>query len=1290
MLVLPGSSALSEARFQLLAAQIHQLGKGYGLREVAHAYAVELSPGQDVDAVRLAALLHPGTAEPVDQELLDRFGQRIVSPRFGTISPWSSKATDIARNCGFHSIKRIERVTVFGIDGMADDAADNYLDALIYDRMVETVVGSVAELEPLFARSPPQSFIEVDVLGGGAQALAEANLQLGLALAEDEIEYLTEAFKGLGRNPRDIELMMFAQANSEHCRHKIFNASWDIDGAPASHSLFGMIRHTQEAGGDNVLSAYSDNAAVVSGQIAGRFYPDTNDGVWRYHSEPVHLLMKVETHNHPTAISPFSGAGTGAGGEIRDEGAVGRGSRPKAGLAGFSVSHLEIPDRPRPWEIGYGKPHRIVSPLKIMTEGPIGAAAFNNEFGRPNLAGYFRTFEAVTENGVRGYHKPIMIAGGFGNIREGHVEKGDYSPGAKLVVLGGPAMLIGLGGGAASSMASGDSAEDLDFASVQRQNPEIQRRCQEVIDTCWGLGDDNPIAFIHDVGAGGLSNALPELVKDGGRGGHFELREVPNDEPGMSPLEIWCNESQERYVMAIEPEQLARFEEICARERCPYAVVGEATEAQHLRVSDRQFGNDPVDLPMSVLFGKPPKMHRQTVREPGLADQFDAVNISISDSLERILTFPAVASKSFLITIGDRSVTGMVARDQMVGPWQVPVADCAVTTVSLDSHLGEAMSMGERTPVALLNGPAAGRLAVAEAITNIIAAPIRCMSDIKLSANWMCAAGFAGDDAVLYDTVEAVALAFCPALGVTIPVGKDSMSMRTVWEELGEHRSVTAPVSLVVSAFAPCGDVREVLTPTLVPREDTSLLLIDLGRGQDRLGGSVLAQVWNALGSISPDVAPEDVISFFELLSELKKREWLLAYHDRSDGGLLVTALEMAFAGRCGLDIDIDVDLQQAAARLFSEEVGALIQVDDKQVSEVMALAAQSGLKGAVSLVGKPRLDERIVVNTRQFELIDSRRAALQSLWSETSHAIARLRDNAACADAEFEAIKQSDRGLSASLTYDCDEDVAAPMIAMGVRPRVAILREQGVNGQMEMAAAFDRAGFTAVDLHMSDLMSGRSHLEEFNGVVACGGFSYGDVLGAGEGWAKTILFSDTLRRRFEAFFQRTDTFSLGVCNGCQMLSALQSIIPGTEHWPRFARNQSEQYEARLALVRVESSPSILLSDMAGSHLPIVVAHGEGRARFKSAETQSALEAAQQVALRFIDHDGDTTEHYPHNPNGSVAGITGVCSTDGRVTIMMPHPERVFRAAQLSWCPPDWHTDSGWMRLFRNARTWLG
>ena len=1290
MLVLPGSSALSDARFELLAAEISAVNPAYRLRDVLFAYAVDLKASATLDAERLAALLHPGTAAAVDPDALNRRGLRIVAPRFGTISPWSSKATDIARNCGFDAVNRIERVVVVGIDGAPDAHPDPAIDALLHDRMVETVVDSLDALAPLFERSAPQSYGEVDILGEGAAALVAANTELGLALAEDEIAYLVAAFTEMGRNPRDIELMMFAQANSEHCRHKIFNASWEIDDAQQPHSLFGMIRHTNEVGGDNVLSAYSDNAAVVAGHTAGRFSPDVSDRIWRFQDERIHLLMKVETHNHPTAISPFAGAGTGAGGEIRDEGAVGRGSRPKAGLVGFTVSHLEIPEQPRPWELHYGKPERIVSPLQIMTDGPIGAAAFNNEFGRPNLAGYFRSFEAATDGGVRGYHKPIMIAGGFGNIREDHVEKGDYSVGAKLIVLGGPAMLIGLGGGAASSMASGDSAEDLDFASVQRQNPEIQRRCQEVIDRCWSLGDQNPIAFIHDVGAGGLSNALPELVKDGGRGGRFELRDVPNDEPGMTPLEIWCNESQERYVLAVEPESLARFEAICERERCPYAVVGEATDAQHLLVSDRDFGNAPVDLPMSVLFGKPPKMHRRVRRHPSIADDFDASAVSVPESLERVLTFPAVASKSFLITIGDRSVTGMVSRDQMVGPWQVPVADCAITTVSLDSHLGEAMSMGERTPVALLDGPASGRLAVAEAITNMLAAPVAALSDIKLSANWMCAAGHEGDDAVLYDTVEAVGREFCPALGITIPVGKDSMSMRTVWEGPEGDRAVTAPVSLIVSAFAPCGDVRRALTPTLSADEDTVLLLVDLGRGQDRIGGSVLAQVWRQMGATPPDVAPEDVVALFNFITALKTKDCILAYHDRSDGGLLVTLLEMAFAGRCGLNIDLDVTPECANARLFSEEVGAVMQVAADQVDEVMHLAGAYALADAVSVVATPRRDERIVVNTPQFELIDSRRGALQSLWAQTSHAIARRRDNANCADQEFSRIQAVDVGLSASLTYDCDEDIAAPYIASGKRPRVAILREQGVNGQMEMAAAFDRAGFTAIDVHMSDIMSGGQRLEDCHGLVACGGFSYGDVLGAGEGWAKSILFNDAVRQQFGDFFERSNTFALGVCNGCQMLSALQAVIPGSEHWPRFARNLSEQYEARLSLVKVEPSPSILLSGMEGSYLPIVVAHGEGRAQFAHEAQRDALESAGQVAMRFIDHDLQTAAAYPANPNGSPAGITGLCNADGRVTIMMPHPERVYRAAQLSWCPPDWQTDSGWMRLFRNARVWLG
>ena len=1126
------------------------------------------------------------------------------------------------------------------------------------------------------------------VIDEGRAALVTANASLGLALAEDEIDYLVDAFTELGRDPSDTELMMFAQANSEHCRHKIFNASWTIDGVDQPWSLFGMIKNTYQQGGENVLSAYADNAAVVSGHTAGRFYPEPASQTWSYHNESIALLMKVETHNHPTAIAPFAGAGTGSGGEIRDEGAVGRGSRPKAGLCGFTVSHLNLPQHPRPWELDYGKPDRIVTPLQIMTDGPLGAAAFNNEFGRPNLGGYFRTFEVATSEGVRGYHKPIMIAGGFGNIKVEHVDKPPFSAGAKLIVLGGPAMLIGLGGGAASSMASGASTEDLDFASVQRQNPEIQRRCQEVIDRCWERGNENPIAFIHDVGAGGLSNAFPELVKDGGCGGDFQIRSVPSDEKGMSPLEIWCNESQERYVMAVNPEDLPTFEAICRRERCPFAVVGEATDEQHLRLGDTLFDNNPVDLPLSLLFGKPPKMHRTASRVAPPADEFTGT-VPIADALERVLTFPAVGSKSFLITIGDRSVTGTVARDQMVGPWQVPVADVAVTTASLDTHLGEAMSMGERTPVATLNGPASARLAVAEAITNLLAAPVKTLEDIKLSANWMCAAGYLGDDAILYDTVKAVGLEFCPELGMTIPVGKDSMSMRTQWDEGGASKSVTAPVSLIVSAFAPVGDARQTLTPELHRDESTTLLLIDLGGGKNRLGGSVLAQTFGKIGSDVPDVAASDVKALFNAMNDLKAADAVLAYHDRSDGGALVTLLEMAFAGRCGLNVEIDCAPEQAPSTLFNEEVGVVLQVADARLDEVRGVLASHGLEAATSVIAKPRLDERIVVNTPTFELIDSRRGALQQLWAQNSHAIQRERDNADCADQEFDQICQDDPGLSAQLSFDINTDVAAPMIATGVRPKIAILREQGVNGQAEMAAAFHRAGFEAVDVHMSDLKTGRRHLSDFKGLAACGGFSYGDVLGAGEGWAKGVLFDSAMSDQFQAFFERSDSFALGVCNGCQMLSALAPLIPGTDNWPRFARNLSEQYEARLVRVRVEKSASVLFSDMAGSELPIVVAHGEGRAQFAADDSVSNLEASNRVALRYVDNHGETASLFPANPNGSPNGITGICNADGRINIMMPHPERVFRSVQMSWAPSDWPEDSGWMRLFRNARVWV-
>jgi len=1286
MFLLPGTSALSIPRYNQLAASLAALPSAPRLASADYFYIVEHDG--EVDRARLADLLQPGTAALPHFDISLDAPLRVVVPRLGTISPWASKATDIANNSGFETVTRIERGIIYRFDDSVSHCGRD-LDALLHDRMVETVLDRPEAAFALFQHVDPETYNAVDILSGGRDALVTANSTLGLALAEDEIDYLVNAFADLGRNPTDVELMMFAQANSEHCRHKIFNASWTIDGESQPHSLFGMIRNTYACGGEGVLSAYADNAAVVEGHRAGRFYPDPDTAQWSYHHEDIHLLMKVETHNHPTAIAPFAGAGTGSGGEIRDEGAVGRGSRPKVGLAGFTVSHLELPDFPRPWELRYGKPDRMVTPLQIMIDGPIGAAAFNNEFGRPNLTGYFRTCEIATSEGVRGYHKPIMIAGGYGNIRAQHVDKGDYRPGAHLIVLGGPAMLIGLGGGAASSMASGASAEDLDFASVQRQNPEIQRRAQEVIDRCWALGNDNPIAFIHDVGAGGLSNALPELVKDGGRGGRFALRSVPSDEPGMSPLEIWCNESQERYVMAVEPEHLARFAAICERERCPFAVVGEATEAQHLSLVDDRFENAPVDLPMSLLFGKPPKMHRESQRQKPPVDEFTA-ELSVSDALDRVLSFPAVGSKSFLITIGDRSVTGMVARDQMVGPWQVPVADCAVTTVSLDSHLGEAMSMGERTPVAILDGPASARLSIAESITNLLAAPVAQLRDIRLSANWMCAAGFAGDDAVLYDTVAAVGLEFCPALGMTVPVGKDSMSMRTVWIDADQDKSVTAPVSLIVSAFAPVGDVRETLTPTLQSGEPSRLALIDLGRGADRLGGSTLAQVYGQIGSETPDVAASDVVALFTAIQRLKSDALIQAYHDRSDGGVLVTLLEMAFAGRCGLDIDLPVEGPAAIARLFSEEIGVVLQIKETDVATVERILAEHQLADTLHWIATPRSDERIVVNTPTFELIDSRRGALQQLWARTSFEIQALRDNRDCAQQEFDQIAAPDRGLSAAVTFDVDEDIAAPFIATGIRPRMAILREQGVNGHMEMAAAFDRAGFDAVDVHMSDLMHGRQSLETFHGLAACGGFSYGDVLGAGEGWAKSILFNTQLRDQFATFFARENTFALGVCNGCQMMAALHTLIPGSEHWPRFARNDSEQYESRLVMVRVETSPSILLREMQGSTLPIVVAHGEGRAQFSSDQDQTALESAQQIAMRYVDDQLAVTQRFPANPNGSPGGITGLCNRDGRITIMMPHPERVYRASQLSWSPLTWREDSGWMRLFRNARTWLG
>jgi phosphoribosylformylglycinamidine synthase len=1298
MLTLRGAPVLSDFRLDKLAQKLALIHPDIQLLHTEYVHFADLqAPLNDVRRKVLESLLEYGPVfSGVDTAELGSSSLRLVVPRLGTISPWSSKATDIAHNCGLAEVLRLERGVAWYFSWPADlgDAQRQSVDELVHDRMTEIVLDSVDEPEQLFRHATPAPLERVDVLTGGREALAAADRALGLALAEDEIDYLVDSFVELGRNPTDVELMMFAQANSEHCRHKIFNASWSIDGEPQEHSLFGMIRNTNECGGQNVLSAYSDNAAVVAGHHAGRFYPDPDSGEYGFSAENIHLLMKVETHNHPTAIAPFPGAGTGAGGEIRDEGAVGRGSKPKVGLSGFSVSNLKIPGYVQPWEQDYGKPGRIVSALDIMLEGPIGGAAFNNEFGRPNICGYFRSFEMVAPgvegNEVRGYHKPIMIAGGYGNIREEHVQKGDYQAGAHLIVLGGPAMLIGLGGGAASSMSSGQSHEDLDFASVQRQNPEIERRCQEVIDSCWQLGEDNPIAFIHDVGAGGLSNALPELVKDGGRGGRFELRNVPNDEPGMSPVEIWCNESQERYVMAVEPENLSRFEAICQRERCPFAVVGEATNELHLHLNDSEFGNAPVDLPMSILFGKAPRMQRdiqrQTIDHPALS-----LDVTVSEAVERVLQIPAVASKNFLITIGDRTITGMVARDQMVGPWQVPVADCAVTTVSYDSCAGEAMAMGERTPLALIDGAASGRMAVAEAITNIAAAAIADISDIKLSANWMCAAGYGTEDVALYDTVRAVGMEFCPALGITIPVGKDSMSMRTTWREGEVDKAVTAPMSLIVSAFTPVTDVRLSVTPQLRPGDDSALILLDLGRGNNRLGGSSLGQAYGQLGDTVPDMdSAADLKAFFQLVQECLQGEQLLAYHDRSDGGLLVTLLEMAFAGHCGLDIDLAEVPGDALAKLFNEEAGAVLQVSRAFLENIQARAEALGLGNCLHVIGTAAVGDTITIRNGDNALVNDSRQRLQQLWARTSFEIQSLRDHPDCARQEYERIVAEDRGLSVQLSFDPSEDISAPYINTGARPRVAILREQGVNGQVEMGAAFHRAGFAAVDVHMSDLHSGRRELSEFRGLVACGGFSYGDVLGAGEGWAKSILFNERLRAEFAAFFEREDSFTLGVCNGCQMVSTLKDLIPGATHWPRFVRNRSEQFEARLALTRIESNPSILLADMAGSYLPVAVAHGEGRAEFTDSASYSACDNSGTVAMRFLDNDLSVASRYPANPNGSPAGIAGLTSLDGRATIMMPHPERVFRTVQNSWAPDEWGEDGGWMRLFRNARRWLG
>ncbi len=1391
MLILRGSPALSEFRLRKLLQDL--ASSGLPVRAVSADFYHVAELGGELTHDQRGILEKLLTYGPSRASTPVKGLAQIVAPRPGTISPWSSKATDIAHICGLSIVRRIERVVHYTFAFEDGSGRPNQstspippenqakLAARIHDRMTQTVFGSLDELAALFNHATPRPLTSIPVLARGRDGLVEANQSLGLALAEDEIDYLVKAFTGLGRDPHDIELMMFAQANSEHCRHKIFNATWEIDGAPRDRSLFQMIKNTYQLHSEGILSAYRDNAAVLAGTRGGRFYADPLTGEYAAHDEAIHLLCKVETHNHPTAISPFPGAATGSGGEIRDEGATGRGAKPKAGLTGFTVSNLRLPGGVQPWEKDYGKPDRIVSALDIMIEGPLGGAAFNNEFGRPNINGYFRTFEAEVPSAVesdklkvesqsaetspasappvsqpstfnfppsvapatelRGYHKPIMLAGGLGNIKEAHVQKGAINPGDKLIVLGGPAMLIGLGGGAASSVGSGHGSEDLDFASVQRDNAEMERRCQEVIDRCWALDADNPISFIHDVGAGGLSNALPELVNDAGRGGRFRLRSIPNDEPGMSPLEIWCNESQERYVLAVPAERLDLFRQLCVRERAPFAIVGEATEEKRLIVEDTHFHNQPIDMPLEVLLGKPPRMSRKEVSLHRPQKTLDLGELPLAELVRRVLSHPTVADKTFLISIGDRTLGGLICRDQMVGPWQLPVADCAVTAASYDVYTGEAMAMGERTPVAVNNAAASARLAVGEALTNLAAAQIGELGKVNLSANWMAAPAVPGDGADLYAAVHAVGMELCPALGITIPVGKDSMSMSTVWCEGTVEKRVTAPVSLIVSAFATVADIRLSLTPQLqydsiqqsaisgqitdpqpsvshsqfstlnsqlaTPIGDTILLLIDLGRGKDRLGGSILAQVVSQLGTETPDVDSADELkNFWDAIQQLGRERKILAYHDRSDGGLLATVVEMAFAGHVGVDLEFEGGSSDSVvARLFSEEMGAVIQVRTADLDAVMASLKAHGLDHCTSRIGKLNQVHRFSVHDSGTLLFEDDLFALRTIWSEVTRHIQSLRDNPACSEQEFRLkLDSSNPGITPVITFEVGRGVPAEPLSTTAhpegspyrqpspsrsRPAIAILREQGVNGEVEMAAAFTRAGFKAVDVHMTDILGGRVSLQDFRGLAACGGFSYGDVLGAGEGWAKSILFNDRARAEFTAFFAREDAFALGVCNGCQMMSNLKSIIPGADLWPRFVQNQSERYEGRFVSVKIEQSPSVLFRDMEGSIIPIAVAHGEGYAEFKDVAAQQAMNKSGLVAGRFVDNYHRVTELYPLNPNGSPAGMTALTTSTGRVTIMMPHPERVFRSVCMSWAPRDWPEDSPWMKLFYNAREWV-
>ena len=1291
VVALPGAPALSEFRLNKLLAALrasHPSIESLAARFVHFAALARLL--QPAETELLNGLLSYGPTQPWQER-----GQRIaVIPRFGTISPWSSKATDIAHVCGLTALIRLERGIEYQLVASAPLAAADLRAAAVqlFDRMTETAVFDLAEVAGLFEAHQPRALASLPLLAEGRTALQRANSQLGLALSEEEIDYLTSSFTQLGRDPTDVELMMFAQANSEHCRHKIFNAQWRIDGVSEPTSLFAMIRNTHARAPQGVLSAYRDNAAVIEGSHGTRWFPRPDTQRYEFSHEPIDILMKVETHNHPTAIAPFAGAATGAGGEIRDEGATGRGAKPKAGLCGFSVSNLKIPGFEQPWEQEHGRPERIASALQIMLEGPIGAAAFNNEFGRPNILGYFRTFEQKTARGLRGYHKPIMIAGGLGNVRRSHVEKSEIPPGAKIIVLGGPAMLIGLGGGAASSLGSGASTADLDFASVQRGNPEMQRRAQEVIDRCWAAGEDNPILLIHDVGAGGLSNAIPESIAHSERGGRIDLRSIPSAESGMSPVEIWCNEAQERYVLIVAADAVERFAALCERERCPYAVVGTITDDGWLKVQDPLLHAPPVDVPLQVILGKAPRMTRDVTTVAGLGDDFNAQHVDIREAAYRLLRFPAIADKTFLISIGDRSVGGMISRDPCVGPWQVPVSDVAVTLSDYTSVTGEAMAMGERTPVALLDPSAAARLAVAEAITNIAAADVAALREVRLSANWMAACGEPGEDAALYQAVRTVGEEFCPALGIAIPVGKDSLSMKTSWTNATGAQKMLAPVSLIVSAFAPVADARRVLTPQL--RTDlgsTSLILVSLSGGRERIGGSCLAQVYGKLGATPPDCDdPRQLAELFAALARLRVAGRVLAYHDRSDGGVFVTLVEMAFAGHCGVQVDLPGDGVRPAAALFNEELGAVLQVRTDEVEHVLAELAALG-PAASTVIGTVTAAARVRLAVAGQVVLDEALTDLHGAWSQTSYHMTALRDHPQCALEQYQsAVDPANPGLHTALTFDPAADVAAPYISMGVQPPVAIVREQGVNSHIEMAAAFHRSGFAADDVHMTDIAAGRVRLGDYRGLVICGGFSYGDVLGAGQGWAKSILFNPALRDVFAGFFARPDTFTLGVCNGCQMLAGLQSLIPGAQGWPQFVRNRSEQFEGRLSLVEILPSPSLFLHGMAGSRIPIAVAHGEGRAEFANAADLGICNAEQLVAARFVDNHGRPTDIYPANPNGSPQGITGITSRDGRATLLMPHPERVHRTLQMSWHPEGWPDESPWLRMFRNARCWVG